>query len=642
MKYNKDLEFLNNRFENENVTAPESLSEDSVMAMLDGDGEKNIVKFENKMSKAAKRALATVAVFAFVIGSLGTSYAFVTRIHEPVAISEGVVQYKTYKDIGNRINKMNSPRVNGNSVFGILAKDSYTAIEETASNETAESYGKADGALSGEVSHAETNLQVENVDEADIIKNDGRYIYYLSGYRNMLTIYKTDNGASEAVSKTEIDDSIFPQEMFVADDRLIVINVKYEDNTDVYTTVSVYDITDRSAPEPVGEYTQSGGYTSSRMIGNVVYLISSYYTYDYNVLNNDDCIPRCGSGDEETIEKIPVEDIYEVEKNNTPSFAVVGAFDVSSDDSNSSSKAVLGMSSEVYCNENNLYLTSTENDGSRAYTHIMKYTFDGTDIELTASAKIEGVVDSQFSLDEKDGNLRIATTSYDYGFNYMMSNNLFVLNESLEEIGKVTGFAKEESIKAVRFIGDTAYVITFVQTDPLFVIDLGDPENPKITGEVKIDGFSTSLTPVDENTLLGIGYNTADNEFGGVYTDGLKIVLFDISDKSNPKVLDEKVFESYNSAAQYNHKAIVRNAEQGYFAIPVSTGYYEIDYAADFDGYYNAQERDMTGAIIIKTDGASLNAYGVESSKPSIERVTYTGDFLYMLSDDGIASAQIQ
>ena len=155
-----------------------------------------------------------------------------------------------------------------------------------------------------------------------------------------------------------------------------------------------------------------------------------------------------------------------------------------------------------------------------------------------------------------------------------------MLDENLRQLGSVTGFAQNESIKAVRYINDTAYVITYEQTDPLFVIDVSDPSQPAIKGEVKISGFSTLLVPVDDNTLLGIGYHTTDITEGDAameMQDGVKIVTFDVSDKSDPKVLDTQIFENYYSAVQHDPKALLVNFERGDFTIPMSKQEWTLD-----------------------------------------------------------------
>ena len=204
-------------------------------------------------------------------------------------------------------------------------------------------------------------------------------------------------------------------------------------------------------------------------------------------------------------------------------------------------------------------------------------------------------------------------------------NNLFVLDSDLKEAGSVTGFARNESIKSVRYFGDRAYVITYKAIDPLFIIDLSDPEDPEIEGEVMIDGFSTLLIPAGEGRLLGIGHATGDNGYGGEFENGLKIVLFDISDPAEPKVLDSKEFEEMSSFAQSDHHALTINKEDGWFAVP-----YEI---------YRYNEWPDGDDVIIEDDAeapsASLDSEDTEivEDEPFVEEMHEAGILVFTADD---------
>ena len=212
------------------------------------------------------------------------------------------------------------------------------------------------------------------------------------------------------------------------------------------------------------------------------------------------------------------------------------------------------------------------------------------------------------------------------------TNRLFIFDKDLKETGKTPEFATGESIKAVRYIGDTAYVITYEETDPLFVIDTADARNPKILGEVKISGFSTMLVPVDDNTLLGIGYHTQDEDDGidMEIQEGVKLALFDVTDKANPKVLDEKIFKNYESEVQYNPKALLVNFERNDYTIPYSR------YIENDDDYYTKY-----GVINFKVENKKIkivdeyesNVFGNSDDNydASLERCAYVGDNIYML-----------
>ena len=143
------------------------------------------------------------------------------------------------------------------------------------------------------------------------------------------------------------------------------------------------------------------------------------------------------------------------------------------------------------------------------------------------------------------------------------TNALYVLDENLEMTGSIQNLAKEETIHSARFMGDIGYFVTFKQIDPLFSVDLSDPSNPKIIGELKIPGFSDYLHPYGDGKLLGIGLSV-DEE--GMTTEGVKLSMFDISDPANVKEMSTYVLENVLSTdAGYNYKAVFADAEKNLF-----------------------------------------------------------------------------
>lgn len=720
-------------FEAENVTAPASLSEQAMLDKLNrSETEKHTLKMPRSKRKTFKSLVAVAACFAIIIGTGSGIYA-VGRSGKakPMENMTGVTYFTSYRQLRNTVREIDKKNQR-NRVHWWLPAPKYDEIAADGEVE----YGAADTpALSApgtygstasqdsitgtaentaEVPYAKTNQQVDAVDEADIIKTDGSYIYYIpsrfyySGSRT-IKIFSAKDGVTQLVSSTEVNGDVSLEEMYLMGDTLLAVgthhpysltvdygaepvedaeiaeeetlpdmetetaspdqsDVSEEENasseattvpitettvaqstetttesttastpvspelgevTEECTIVLTYDISDRTAPVLTDTYEQSGSYLSSRVTGGTLYLVS----FDGNAGRK---VPVCG--DSGSCERLPIENIVAVDGCNETNYAIIGAVDTA-DGANTQTKAVLGVGSDIYCNENNLYLFGNIYQYRDHYfdftvdvqTQVVKYALDGTSVELVASARVDGTTDNQFSLDEKDGNLRIATTSTNAAF--QDTNNLTVLDEGLNEIGKVTGFANNEHIEAVRYVGDTAYVITFERTDPLFIIDLSRPEKPAITGEVKIDGFSTFLTPVDDNTLLGIGYCTDEFENGGVYTDGLKLALFDVSDKKHPKVLDEASFPDAYSSAQTTHKALVRNSEKGYFAIPINV----------YDYYWEEEDGSEDKAKPYPYDNGILQftledgSFHLKNWQANIEteRCTFIGNYLYAVDADG-------
>ena len=649
-----DFDFIKEKFDNDNITAPESLSENAVMEKLNNADEKPVIKVKTNNNRSfIKGFVACAACFAVVAVSLSAvHFSKQPKVISPSpASTEGIVAYASYDELIETVKK--AEKKNRTYYGGFLSK-SKAADGEIAMESATDSANTVGATESAPESFASTNKQVEAVDEADIVKTDGKYIYYVNdSVRNRILIYSAKDGKTELVSKILPDDyETYFSEIFISGDKLIAVGTRteyekegkskreddaiYYDGVErgAYAFVYTYDISNREKPELVDTYEQSGSYSSSRMIGSCVYLISNYGRWYYYGLKNSEFIP-CATGEDGKTDKLPIEDICGIDGTEATSYSVIGAVDTKSGKAAKKTKALLGVNNQIYCNEKNLYLTGTYYKNDTEYTRIVKYSVNGTNIELKATGKAKGSVNDQFSMDEKDGNLRIALTDYRWG-DEKDRNYLYVLNKNLEIIGQTEGFARNEHIEAVRFIGDTAYVITFERTDPLFIIDLKNPKEPKITGEVKIDGFSSQLLPVDENTMLGIGFCTSEEEFG-IVRDGVKLALFDISDKNEPKVLDEFEMKNSDSEAQYNHKAITINPDSGYWAIPIES-YYSYEDEDFADEYENGalEIRIKDGKLEVKNHKIDADEYAT--------RCTYIGSYLYVLTGESknVYSFEIQ
>jgi hypothetical protein len=226
-----------------------------------------------------------------------------------------------------------------------------------------------------------------------------------------------------------------------------------------------------------------------------------------------------------------------------------------------------------------------------------------------ASGAVPGRLLNQFAMSENNGDLRVATTTDGWNFGEQSESSVYVLRpngESLDVIGSVGGLGKTEQIRAVRFLGDTAYVVTFRQTDPLYVIDLSDPTNPALDGELKIPGYSAYLHPVGEGLLLGVGQDATDSG----QTLGTQLSLFDVSDPTNPQLIDTLPIGG-SSDVEWDHKAFLYWPEDGTIVLPVSPGWNN----CSFDELCLAEDlEDSSGGVIVaQLDGRELSARGTIS-----------------------------
>lgn len=657
---NKDHDYIKELFDGDGIKAPESLSEENMLAMLNAEGEKREeVKeekvFEPKRARrrsSMKRWIAVAAVAVIAVFGISGLRDMMSGPPDTSLVGDELYTFKSENEIERLLRSMDSSP--GFSPFRSgrqLAEEELVEYETAPLEDSGATTGDFDTSVNAKSSeaggHSETYLQVDDVDEADIVKTDGKYIYYVTGSREVV-ILSAENGKTKKLStigNNGIENYI--NDIYVKGDRLITVGTIYKNDSDESSSgIVVYDISDRSKPEVMFDFSQTGSILSSRMVGDCIYLVTNDYVY-----RGGRSVPLCGSG--EKLSSVEATDICCVPDPHTASYIVLSAIDTSSGArGKSATKAIFGASEQIYCNDHNLYCTSMEwtDDSDTYYTRIVRASLDGLKVKADATTKVRGYVDSQFSMDERDGYFRIATTSQRAG---MDVNNLYVLDSKLKEAGKVTGFARNESIKAVRFIGSKAYVITYEAIDPLFIIDLSDPADPRIEGEVKIDGFSTLLIPVSESRLLGIGHATGDNGYGGEYDSGLKLALFDISDPSEPKVLDSKEFKDMSSIAQYDHHALMVNGEAGYFAIPyevwnyVDTGDIELiedaeepsetsgSESSETDVLAEPESTYETGVLLFKAGDTinSVDRHSLDSS--AVCRSVYIGDWVYALDNSG-------
>ena len=641
----KDREYIEGLFENDGIKAPESLSEEKMLAMLEAAEDEKVFETRRAVKRAPVKKIAAMAA-AVLIAMVGIGgLAKVTTAPPDVSVADGqLYTFKNEQEINKILSDLNK---------SVYRYDTDTVLEE---GEMLEYEGAPADAVSNDMdagattgmteksvtssadsSHSETYLQVDDVDEADIVKTDGKYIYYVNTDREVVILSAKDGKTKKVSTIGNNGVENYISDIYIKGDKLITVGTYYPDDSEEgFSGIVVYDISDRSKPSVLYDFSQTGSILSSRMVGDYVYLVTNDYVY-----RDGRILPKCGSSD--SIKSLDATEICCMPKPEMSSFIVLSGIDISSGkQGKATTKAILGASSEIYCNDHSLYVTASEwDDKTEAYyTRIVRAGLDGPDVRFNTTARVRGYVISQFAMDERDGYFRIATTSERGGVEV---NNLFVLDPDLKESGKVTGFARNESIRAVRYIGEKAYVITYEEIDPLFIIDLSDPADPRIEGEVKIDGFSTLLIPVGEGRLLGIGHATGDNGYGGEFDSGLKLALFDISDPSEPKVIDSKEFKDMSSLAQDDHHALMVNSEAGYFAIPYDIWDYSYTDPDETVVEDNVDEEPEwyyeSGLLIFKAKDKISKTDQHKLGSEQIFRSVYIGDWIYALDGDGNVSS---
>ncbi len=528
-------------------------------------------------------------------------------------------------------------------------------------------YSGSDDTISNTINDATTtNLQEAGVDEGDILKHNGVYLFSADNSNGRIVVSSFKKLiAQDYEPLTQINmDGKNVIAMYLQESRLAVLSntayyyintvteetsrtsVPYDPNQ--YFTLEIFDISDIHNIVKVTTHEIEGNYKTSRLIEGRLFLVSQFMPaieYDYPKVYVDticsDIYPTEGiacttnsDGDKEPlisvsravsdgcnydVEAWKTHNCYQYQYDDkgawkydydnpivgsehlipsiktegqsrtlvTPatlyapnkldqraSVTTISSFSMQ-EGAYRESLSFLGNTDNYYASATALYLASSEYPMFFDYTHAkeqqMIYKFAlGSSIAYEGRGFVEGWMLNQFSMSEKDGYLRVATTVGQSWWNRQTNNTVYILkdvNETLQIEGMLSGLGKEgETIHAVRFMGDRGFVVTFEQTDPLYTLDLSDPENPKKIGELSIPGFSRYLHVVDANRLLSIGRNA---DVSGRQQE-LQVQLFDISDFANPRLVDKVQIgnkESY-SEAEYNHKAFAYRASDLMFGLP--------------------------------------------------------------------------
>lgn len=586
--------------------------------------------------------------------------------------------------------------------------------------------------------YARTNIQVEGVDEADIIKTDGRYIYLVANSR--LYIIDAENPAAMQITasvkfsyaedgdmikgETPIELYLDPENERIAllvtgyiSEKVTVTREEMEreesekivgataagdydygeeslpdepaaEDTPVsadndnegeiapdagsgssgsysgseaekvsdaapdsysyympqkeYVTTLVYDVSDRTQPQLMRRFSQEGYYLTSRRIDSAVYVVSNQYNYQIMAqdaqkteIDPQDVFPATTDGDvKDDWQTVPADSIAVVPQGDYNNQIVISALDIKDETKDEAVMSLIGSSGTVYASADYLYIAAwqynqDEQDASsiEVATDLYRFRLDAAGISEAGSGTVPGAIVNQFSMDEHGGYFRIATTS---GTMWSRSeadtskNNVYVLDDKLDIVGQVTGLAPGESIKSVRFLGEMAYVVTFRTVDPLFVIDLSEPTNPLVLGELKIPGYSTYLHPVSDTLLLGFGYDVIEMEDERIVNAGIKVSVFDVSDYSSPQEISSISLGGMGSWSDvlYSHKSLLYSREKNIIAFPAS-----LTAAEGIDYNY---ELEFQGLVVLSLDEDNvLSRRGGVSHLDADEKDSYGYDAIY-------------
>ncbi|NLI92981.1 MAG: hypothetical protein GX434_12555 [Peptococcaceae bacterium] len=552
-------------------------------------------------------------------------------------------------------------------------------------SEAAPKFAAADSQSNGmsEISnqdYSQTNIQVQGVDEADTVKTDGEYIYKITN--NKLIVAKAyPSDELKVISTLNYDQGMHPVEMYVDQKRLIIIlnqNHYYLRDTgsaepakgitekrilppagpfESSVKVLIYDLFDKTNLKQIRELELDGQYISSRKIGDQFYLVNNKYLPVHLLKEGkeEQFLPAYkDSAEGGTVKRIGYQDISYFPGSPEPNYLIIAGMNLEGmTDKKTEIKTYLGSGQSIYSSTENLFVAVPEYKYDNAQplpqpqsskpaegslvkpfilpmpveqnTGIYKFSLQDGSASFQGKGTVPGTILNQFSMDENNGYFRIATTIQKYSPNAQeMTNNLYILDSGMNVRGKIENMAPGEKIYSVRFLGNRGYLVTFKTVDPLFVLDLKDPNQPRILGELKIPGYSNYLHPYDENHIIGFGKEAIEVEMPGrpgqgsvknAYYLGMKIALFDVSDVNNPKEKYKVEIGDRGTDSELfrNHKALLFSKEKNIMAFPITLC--EIDSSSVNKGDYLAQKDPRL-------------AYGTP---------VFQGAMVYSLSESGFA-----
>jgi inhibitor of cysteine peptidase len=496
----------------------------------------------------------------------------------------------------------------GSSSFG-----SYDARFGLSSQAPSAVPSQAESSLGGTNTkdYSTTNIQVAGVDEADKVKTDGNYIYMIGNN----TVYIMDANTQNAKVLYKIPyENAYLSGIYLNENtnKLIVLGNQYvpyvyTDNGELQsgfsadwypywnsgtTFVHIYDVTDKNRPVLARNFTMTGNYVNSRMIEGYVYAIVNQNAY---LVNDTPILPMISSGTK-TSEIAPANIYYTNFTDSYYSYTTFLAFNLQNTNQNPSNMTIMmGGAGTIYVSQTNIYVTypsytplllrepattggapigSIPQETWQEKTSIYRIAISGSSMTFAAQGNVTGNVLNQYAMDESNNYFRIATTAYNYNsatYTSTQQNNIYVLDMNLRTVGKLENLGTGENFHAASFMGNRCYLVTFQRTDPLFVIDLSQPTNPKLLGELIIPGYSDYLHPLDETHLIGLGKDAVASEGNFAWYLGLKLSIFDVANVNSPKEIAKFNIgdRGTSSEALYEPKAFLFDSAKGLLVLPV-------------------------------------------------------------------------
>lgn len=611
----------------------------------------------------------------FTAGALLSSLGFLSTVQpvQPINNPEAIPDLKRFascSELKDRIAKSANGYAKGMPVpMRAITLDSVAGQAPS---------GAAESAASRTDDFSRTNVQVEGVDEADIIKNDGKFVYHLT--RNRLAIssvYPVESTKMLSITNLGSETQSFqPTDLYVEGDRVMLIGNAWENQ--VYpqprpldggvnrmimpiwrdrtlTVAQIWDVKDRTNPKQLRTVEFDGSMVSTRLVNGRVYFVLNAWTPWQNetTVNETSLVPSYRDSQTGAALKAlaPCNQISYFDPNPSSEYLAITSLPINAI-GEVTRTVILGSGQTVYSSPENLYITRSDwnyqpirdtdkpDTQDRESTLIYRFALNNGRVEHQAKGRVPGSILNQFSMDEYGDSFRIATTKGNmWDSRNPSTNNIYVLGRDLKQRGKIEGIAPGERIYSVRFMGKRGYMVTFKKIDPFFVFDLANPSAPKMLGKLKIPGYSDYLHPMDENHVIGIGKNATEAEGQNfAWYQGMKLAVFDVTDVENPKEKwkTEIGDRGTDSPALHDHKAFLYSPAKQLLALPITLA--EIDPALKVQTDRRGSEYGeftFQGAYVYRlTTQKGFELLGRISHQQNDDRAKKSGWYWYGGDDD--------
>ena len=544
----------------ESISVPDSLTPEKIEKKLDQVEQKKSSPFFRRHYMAAAAALLLLLTVAALTGRhflAGTGSQPEEITAENTSASADLLSYDqaydaihTFYEEQEYVNK---------------DLDLYSAVQEedVETNDGIKVYEQAPSSSSQKKSdYTETDVQVKGVMEGDIVKTDGSYLYSLheeaTGYG--ITIYSVNGEKVKKVSNISTDNSSV-DEIYLEKDRLIVIGYLWDevqtrlDQGDATTQIEIYDVSDPASPKKLRTQTQSGTYSSSRVVGTYLYTFSEYSVgSEIDKDKPETYIPQIND------QIIPEEKVRCVSDTPQKTYMVMTSLAVDGSGNYTDTISTLGGADVYYVSNKFIYAAADASTSLFSFTKISKYRYAEGKFTYETACQIRGTIENSYYLHEQNGNLCFVYSKST--LTNRLTNGLCVLDQDLKHLGEIGNLGNDETIYASYFMENMAYFVTYQETDPVFAVDLTDPTNPQLKSELKLPGYSDYLHSFGDDQLVGIGIDEYETEL--YWKECAKISVFTINKNKEVKETARKRLPAYfkTMAENNRHSVLIDEEEQ--------------------------------------------------------------------------------